>query len=69
MTYEDERKQCMIPRCMRMVFKRGLCMVCYGKAKKKVQEGSTTWEQLEEVGLCKSDTDPFDDAYSEAIGE
>jgi len=60
---------CCIPNCQRIGGKRGMCLVCYGKAKKKVEAGEVTWEKLEAAGLCKPDenADPFDDAYSKAM--
>lgn len=67
---EDQMQgACKIVGCMRQrsIGKRGLCLVCYSAAKKKVESGHTTWKQLVEMGLCDSDSDsPFDDAYSRA---
>lgn len=60
---------CMIPGCVRHTAHncRGLCLICYGKAKKKVTDGQTTWEKLVKLKLCKEETDPFDDAYARAM--
>lgn len=62
--------QCMVPQCERpqaLAMKRGLCMPCYSKAKKMVESGKTTWEQLEEMGLSKSqEDDPFTEAFNAA---
>lgn len=58
---------CMIQGCMRTKVRRGLCLVCYSRANKKVEAGETTWAKLAEMGLCESDRDPFDDAYSRAM--
>lgn len=67
---EETGTKCMIKNCSRHASAfRGLCLVCYGKAKKKVESGDTTWEKLEAMGLCKSNKDPFDDAYSKAMEE
>lgn len=58
-------KGCMRPSAAKM---HGLCMTCYGKAKKKVDSDEVTWERLTELGLCRSEAaDPFDDAYSRAM--
>lgn len=63
-----EIQQCMIPGCYGVASRRGLCLKCYGKAKKKVDAGETTWEKLEEKELCKkSASDPFDSAYEKAM--
>lgn len=61
-------KGCIIKACMRPAGQyRGLCLICYSKAKKKVAAGEVTWEKLEELGLAVSDADPFDDAYTRAM--
>lgn len=59
-------KGCARPRTANASM-RGLCLVCYGKAKKKVEAGETTWDKLAEMGLCEKDKDPFDDAYARAL--
>ena len=60
---------CLIKSCHRMAAcdKRGLCLVCYGQAKKKVDNKQTTWDQLEKMGLCKSEDSPFNSAYDKAV--
>lgn len=35
---------------------RGLCMKCYSAAKKKVEAGEISWEELEDLGLAASKT-------------
>ena len=62
-------ERCLIPNCQRMsaVGKRGLCLVCYSQAKKKVDNFEVSWEQLAQRGLCKPESSPFDDAYSKAM--
>ena len=37
--------------CKRTAVCRGLCMSCYGQARLKVLEGSTTWKQLQQAKL------------------
>lgn len=64
-------KVCKIKTCQRLAAAencRGLCMMCYSMAKKKVNAGEVTWEKLAEMGLCenKEAADPFSDAYSRA---
>ena len=61
-------KGCIIKACIRPAGQyRGLCLICYSKAKKKVTAGEVTWKRLEELGLAAPDiSDPFDDAYSKA---
>lgn len=63
-------KRCVIPSCPRVAAegRRGLCLVCYSAAKKKVEAHETTWEKLAEKGLCEDMSDnPFNDAYSRAM--
>lgn len=60
---------CLIKNCQRLAHsdRRGLCSVCYAKAKAKVDANQVTWERLAALGLCKVEVDPFDDAYSKAV--
>ena len=47
--------QCMTPSCTRPsspALKRGLCLVCYSKARKMIDAGSTTWEEVVSLGLA-----------------
>lgn len=60
---------CKIKGCYRRQSQRGLCLVCYSKAKKKVEAGETTWEKLVELGLCDDVDDPFGDAYKKTTEE
>lgn len=65
-------KPCMIPKCQRLSAQgmRGLCMMCYSRAKKRVDAGEVTWDKLAALNLCdaKDPTiDAFDDAYSKAM--
>lgn len=64
-------KKCMIDRCHRpaAVNQRGLCILCYTQAKKKVTAGEVTWERLEEMGLCEPKDDPFNIAYDKALDD
>jgi hypothetical protein len=61
--------RCVIENCFRApaAGKRGMCLVCYSKAKKKVDSGEVTWDRLEEMGMCLPEDDPFDDAYNKAM--
>lgn len=43
---------------------KGLCMKCYSVAKKMVQDGETTWEELSRMGLVE-EVSPFRVAYLE----
>jgi hypothetical protein len=66
-------ENCLTKNCMRpaaVAMKRGLCLICYSRAKKMVESGTTTWGQLVEMKLAlPSDTegaDPFTQAFNEA---
>lgn len=45
-------------------------MVCYSKANKMVKAGTTTWKELEDLGLAlpgiEGSADPFTRAFDEA---
>lgn len=60
-------KICRINACARRSARRGMCLVCYSRAKAKIEAGETTWNKLVELGLCDSEGDPFDDAYNRAV--
>lgn len=60
--------KCKITGCNRAKAQRGMCLMCYSRAKKKVDAGETTWEKLTAAGLCDEKTDPFDSAYEQAFG-
>ncbi len=49
-------KKCVMDSCNRDVAWKGLCTGHYNEAKKLVDGGSTSWEQLEEMGLCDLST-------------
>lgn len=44
---------CSIPNCTRPAKLRGVCQSCYQNATKLVQRGSTTWEELERLGVVR----------------
>lgn len=50
---------------------RGLCLPCYSIAKKLVESGKTTWEELVSLGLATggTDADPFTKAFNNAKGK
>lgn len=46
---------CIVPDCKRPHdAPRGLCSSCYQSGLKLVHTGQTTWEQLEQLGLARS---------------
>ena len=60
--------ECIIPKCSNIQnpndWARGLCMRCYGIAKKRVEAGVVTWEELVGLGLAlpkesEGESDPF----------
>lgn len=64
-------RECIIAACQRNAASgmRGLCLKCYSRAKKTVEAGQATWEELERMGLAESradGTDPFDAALQKA---
>lgn len=45
---------------------RGLCMKCYSEAKKKVELGEITWEELAELGITTDSRTPLERALDAA---
>lgn len=66
-----ELARCKIKKCQGQGSQqyRGLCLKCYAAAKKLVDRGDTTWDQLAAKGLCDEKVTgcPFDDAYSQIM--
>lgn len=66
-------KNCMTKGCPRLSVHvgRGMCLVCYSRAKKLVESGQATWSGLVEMGLALPETDggadPFTKAFNEAV--
>lgn len=66
------KRECMTPACRNMRAEsitgagRGLCLVCYSKAKELVANGTTTWEYLAKNGMTESGVvdDPFTRAFN-----
>ena len=62
--------KCLTPSCNGPQSHRGLCPRCWGKAKKAVEAGQTTLDDLVRFGLLKSiaesSTDPFTAALQAA---
>lgn len=52
---------CQTPMCSSKaaVQCRGLCMRCYSQAKKLVEMGQVTWDDLEAKGVCSMEETPF----------
>lgn len=50
---------CLTPNCRRPPAKRGLCLVCYSRAKRAVESGKVTWDKLEEIELILPSDDLF----------
>lgn len=48
---------------------RGLCLVCYSGAKKMIETGKTTWDDLVAMGLAldKDGGDNFAQAFNKAM--
>lgn len=64
--------KCIVTGCnfsAAKALKRGLCMMCHSKAKKMVESGQTTWDELVSLGLSTHNTgaDKFVDAFNAAM--
>lgn len=54
--------KCLTNGCGAPPFKggRGLCIKCWGSAKKSVEAGTTSWDELARLGMVQSECeDPF----------
>lgn len=64
--------KCLAKNCQRTASSsmgRGLCLVCYSKAKKMVAAGTTTWTELVSLGLAKPGVEEADDPFTQAFNE
>ncbi len=43
---------CLIPNCPRKPGTRGVCRIHYQSLQTRVAKGSTTWDELEAMGIC-----------------
>lgn len=58
---------CLIPECGTRRgpdYARGMCLRCYASAKKAVEAGTMTWEELVKMGLAIAESDPFTKAVN-----
>jgi hypothetical protein len=63
----QSKSKCLTPECRAdgIIAQKGLCMRCYSAAKKLVESGRTTWEQLAGMELARIELDPFTKAFNE----
>ena len=61
-------QKCLTLKCVQGAYRYGLCMTCYGKAKKMVDSGQTIWDEIVSLGLATHDAEEqfFVDAFNEA---
>ncbi len=59
--------KCLTPECQSQMGDpksyKGLCMKCYSAAKRMVEAGTTTWEQLAAMGMVKAEETDFERAF------
>jgi len=48
----EEVSKCITPNCGKDARWKGLCQTCYGAAKRLIEEGKTTWPELQDLGLA-----------------
>jgi len=46
------KNKCLNPECDRESNTRGLCLKCYGVARHLVATKKTTWQDMEQRGVC-----------------
>jgi hypothetical protein len=50
---KTERTRCLVPHCTRKVTSsRGICHACYATAKRLIDDGRTTWDELVKLNLA-----------------
>lgn len=54
---------CMTAECGKPRQWKGLCRSCYAQALRIIDQQETTWEELQEMGLCDLDHKPFTAAF------
>jgi len=45
-------EKCLNPKCDNPTKVRGVCWTCYNHMQRLVTTGQTTWDKLEESGVC-----------------
>jgi len=50
---DNDKKFCLYPKCGNNPVGRGLCYYHYAVAKRLVQKGHASWEELEKMGKCR----------------
>lgn len=49
-----KKDQCKTPGCTRQAYSRGVCNPCFCMARKLVDSGNTTFDELERLGLVEA---------------
>lgn len=60
---DDPGQVCIVPNCGKKGSWKQLCPSCYGVAKKLIDKGETSWEELAEMGLAKIEEKPMIAAF------
>jgi hypothetical protein len=55
----EDKLKCITPECGKDRKWKGLCPSCYGQAKRLIEQGKTTWDELFDLKLCILDNKPF----------
>ncbi len=58
-----EKRKCLQPGCPASGAHRGLCIKHYGQAKKLVEGGKATWEQLASLNLVEPEVTEFEQVF------
>jgi hypothetical protein len=59
--------KCLVPTCQKQAAQqtKGLCLKCYSEAKKKIEHGVTSWDELAELGLAQQEKSEFEKALEQ----
>lgn len=67
----NEYPKCLSKNCARRgtPIGRGLCLPCYSRAKKAVEAGATTWDEIVALGLALPGEPDGGDPFTQALNE
>ena len=61
------KDKCLQPGCPATGTNKGLCLKHYGQAKKLVDAGKTTWDQLIAVDLARGEVSEFEREFLKRV--
>lgn len=65
-TVEEKKVSCLTNTCSGEQKFKGLCNDCYGGAKRLINKGETTWDELANMGMAHANGDLFVETFRKA---